>query len=187
MEGGFMSGHSKWNNIKNKKGAEDARRAQVFTQLVKNLRIAAKSGGDPNSNPTLRGWVEKAKEANMPKDKIQKAIDIGCGKFSAGTVQEINYECFGPGGVGMIIMTVTDNTNRTSGELKAILSRAGGSMGAPGCVKYMFAFDKEKQEFQTVMPLPISEEIKEKIMELIESLSGVEGVEGVFVSCNLTD
>ncbi|MDO5561641.1 MAG: YebC/PmpR family DNA-binding transcriptional regulator [bacterium] len=177
-----MSGHSKWNNIKNKKGAEDAKRAQVFTQLVKNIRIAAKSGGDPNANPVLRGWVDKAKEANMPKDKIQRAIDIGSGKLNAGTMQEINYECFGPGGVGMIIMAVTDNTNRTSGELRAILTRAGGSMGGPGCAAYMFTFDKEKQEFQTTMPMPVDDATREQIEDLIEKLSEVEGVEGVYTN-----
>lgn len=177
-----MSGHSKWNNIKNKKGAEDAKRAQVFTQLVKNIRLAAKNGGDPNANPTLRGWVDKAKEANMSKDKIQKAIDIGSGKLNAGAMQEINYECFGPGGVGMIIMAVTDNTNRTSSELRSILTRAGGSLGGPGCAAYMFTFDKEKQEFQTTMPMPVDDVTRGQVEDLIEKLSEVEGVEGVYTN-----
>ncbi len=177
-----MSGHSKWNNIKNKKGAEDAKRAQAFTALVKNIRLAAKSGGDPNANPTLRAWVEKAKEANMPKDKIQKAIDIGSGKLNAGQMQEINYECFGPGGVGMIVMAVTDNNNRTSSELRAVLTRAGGSLGGPGCTSYMFAFDKEKQEFQVTMPLAVENETREAMSELIEKISQIEGVEGIYTS-----
>lgn len=177
-----MSGHSKWNNIKNKKGAEDARRAQIFTGLVKNIRIAAKSGGDPNGNPTLRAWVEKAKEANMPKDKIQRAIDIGSGKLNAGKMQEINYECFGPGGVGMVVMAVTDNNNRTSSELRAVLTRSGGSLGGPGCTSYMFAFDKEKQEFQVTMPLEVDEEVREQVEDLVEKISEIEGVEGVYTA-----
>ncbi len=177
-----MSGHSKWSNIKNKKGAEDARRAQIFTGLVKNIRLAAKNGGEPNSNPNLRFWVEKAKEANMPKDKIQRAIDIGSGKIEAGRMQEINYECFGPEGMGMIVMAVTDNNNRTSGELRAILTRGGGNLGGPGCTSYMFSFNKEKREFETIMPLAISDEGKEKLADLIEKISEIDGVEGVFVA-----
>ena len=177
-----MSGHSKWNNIKNKKGAEDAKRAQIFTGLVKNIRIAAKNGGDPASNPTLRLWVDKAKAANMPKDKIQKAIDIGSGKIAGGAMQEITYEAFGPGGVGLMIMTVTDNTNRTSSELKAILTRAGGSMASPGAAGYMFAFNKETQDYTVTMPLEVDEQTKAQIEELKEKLSEIEGVEGVYAA-----
>lgn len=175
-----MSGHSKWNNIKNKKGAEDARRAQAFTGLVKNIRIAAKSGGDPNSNPTLRGWVDKAKAANMPKEKIQRAIDIGSGKLGGGAMQEITYEVFGTGGVGGMIMAVTDNTNRTSSEIKSVLVRAGGSMGGPGSAGYMFEFDKEKQEYRVIMPLEVDEDTKKKIAALEENLLQLEGIEGVY-------
>ncbi len=177
-----MSGHSKWNNIKNKKGAEDAKRAQIFTGLVKNIRIAAKNGGDVNSNPNLRLWVEKAKAANMPKDKIQKAIDIGCGKIAGGAMQEITYEAFGPGGVGMMIMAVTDNTNRTSSELKAILVRHGGSMAGPGAAGYMFEFNKETQEYKVVMPLEVDEATREALEELKEKLAEVEGVEGIYAA-----
>ena len=177
-----MSGHSKWNNIKNKKGAEDAKRAQAFTALVKNIRIAAKQGGDPASNPTLRLWVDKAKAANMPKDKIQRAIDIGAGKLAGGNMQEITYEAFGPGGVGLMIMAVTDNTNRTSSEIKALLTRHGGSMGGPGAAAYMFTFDKEKQEYQTTMPLEVDETVRAQIEELKELLAQIEGVEGIYAA-----
>jgi YebC/PmpR family DNA-binding regulatory protein len=175
-----MSGHSKWNNIKNKKGAADAKRAQVFTAIVKNIRIAAKNGGDPNSNPTLRLWVDKAKAANMPKDKIQRAIDIGTGKFGGGMMQEVTYEAFGPDGVALMIMTVTDNTNRMSSELKAVLTRAGGNMAGPGSAKYMFEFDKGKQEYHCLMPLEASQSTREQVEDLKDKLAEVEGVEGVF-------
>jgi transcriptional/translational regulatory protein YebC/TACO1 len=152
----------------------------VFTGLVKNIRIAAKSGGDPNSNPTLRLWVEKAKMANMPKEKIQRAIDIGSGKIGGGAMQEITYEVFGTGGIGGMVMVVTDNTNRTSSEIKSVLVRAGGSMGGPGAAGYMFEFEKEKQEYRVVMPLEVDEETRKKIMVLEENLLQIEGVEGVF-------
>ena len=179
-----MSGHSKWNNIKNKKGAEDAKRAQIFTGLVKNIRIAAKKGGDPASNPSLRLWVDKAKAANMPKDKIQRAIDIGSGKIAGGAMQEITYEAFGPGGVGLMIIAVTDNTNRTSSELKAILTRAGGTMAGPGAAGYMFSFNKETQDYKVVMPLEVDEATRTAIEELKEKLSEVEGVEGIYAAIN---
>ena len=179
-----MSGHSKWNNIKQRKGAEDARRAQVFTQMAKNIRIVVKQtgSGDVNSNAGLRTWVEKARAANMPKDKIQKAIDSGLGKGSAGQIQEVNYECFGPGGIGMIVMVATDNNNRTSSDLKAILTRHGGSMGGPGAVSYMFEFDREKQEFRCVMPLEVDEVGLEQLQELVDKLYEVEGVEGIYLA-----
>ncbi|MBQ6437795.1 YebC/PmpR family DNA-binding transcriptional regulator [bacterium] len=177
-----MSGHSKWNNIKNKKGADDAKRAQAFTALVKNIRIAAKQGGDPASNPTLRLWVDKAKAANMPKEKIQRAIDIGAGKLPGVAMQEITYEAFGPGGVGLMIMAVTDNTNRTSSEIKAVLTRHGGSMGGPGAASYMFAFDKENQEYRVTMPIPVDEETRAQIEELKELLAEIEGIEGIFAA-----
>ncbi len=179
-----MAGHSKWNNIKNKKGAEDAKRAQIFTGLVKNIRIAAKKGGEVESNPSLRLWVEKAKAANMPKDKIQRAIDIGCGKFSAGNMQEINYEGFGPNGVALIIMTITDNTNRTSAELRAILTRAGGSLASPGSAGFMFKFNKEKQIYETIIPIEVEVETRERLEELITDLSQVEGVEEIFTNAS---
>jgi len=157
-----MAGHSKWNNIKNKKGAEDAKRAQIFTGLVKNIRIAAKKGGEVESNPSLRLWVEKAKAANMP--------------------QEINYEGFGPNGVALIIMTITDNTNRTSAELRAILTRAGGSLASPGSAGFMFKFNKEEQIYETIIPIEVDEETKERLEELKTDLSQVEGVEEIFMN-----
>lgn len=181
-----MAGHSKWNNIKQKKGAEDAKKARVYTQMAKNIRISVKQGGsgDPGANPSLRMWIDKARAVNMPKDKIQKAIDSGLGKGAAGVIQEINYECFGPNGVGMVIMAATDNTNRTSGELKSLLTRAGGSMGGPGSVSYMFEFDKEAQEFKCIMPMEVDAETREKTEELIDTINEIEGVEGVYVGYN---
>ena len=180
-----MSGHSKWSNIQAKKGVADAKRAREFAQLAKDIRIAVKSGGsgDPNSNSSLRMWMDKARAANMPKDKIQKAIDVGLGKGAGGVqIQEINYEAFGPDGVGMIIMSATDNVNRTSSELKALLTRAGGAMSGPGSVGYMFSFDKESQSYTCQMPMEVSDETREKVEKVIDDLITIEGVEEIFTT-----
>lgn len=180
-----MSGHSKWSNIQAKKGVADAKRAREFAQLAKDIRIAVKSGGngDPASNASLRMWMDKARAANMPKDKIQRAIDVGLGKGAGGVqIQEINYEAFGPDGVGMIIMAATDNVNRTSSELKALLTRAGGAMGGPGSVGYMFNFNKETQSYICQMPIAVGSETREKVEKLIDGLVEIEGVEEIFTT-----
>ena len=185
-----MSGHSKWSNIQAKKGVTDAKKARIFAQYAKNIRISVKQGGngDPNSNANLRMWMDKARLANMPKDKIQKAIDVGLGKGSGGAqIQEINYECFGADGVGLIIMATTDNANRTSSELKALLTRNGGAMGGPGSVAYMFTFDKEKQAFICQMPMEASPETRTKIEKLTDALLEVEGVEGIYTTLPVLD
>ena len=185
-----MSGHSKWSNIQAKKGVADAKRARVFAQYAKNIRIAVKQGGsgDPNANAGLRMWTEKARLANMPKDKIQKAIDVGLGKGSGGAqIQELNYEGFGPDGIGLIIMATTDNANRTSSELKALLTRNGGAMGGPGSVAYMFTFDKEKQAFNCQMPMEVSPETRAKVDKLIDGLLEVEGVESIYTTLPVVD
>lgn len=181
-----MSGHSKWNNIKNKKGAADAKRSAVFTQIAKNIRIAVKDGGsgDPKFNSGLRLQVEKARQANMPKDKIQKAIDAGLGKSADGKIiQEIRYEGFFPFGVATIIVAFTDNPNRTSAELKNLLNKNGGSMGAPGSANYMFRFDKENQEYVCDMPIELDETQKEKIENLKEKIEELKDVENIYLAC----
>jgi YebC/PmpR family DNA-binding regulatory protein len=177
-----MSGHSKWNNIKNRKAAVDGKKAKIFTQLAKNIRMAVKEGGsgDPKFNASLRLLLEKAREANMPKDKVQKAIDVGLGKGDGANSQEVIYEGFGPGGVGMMIVAMTNNHNRTSGEIRTILSKAGGSLGAPGCVKYMFS-RSENNEFVLTMPMLITDlSTQEALQELIDSLLEHDDVEDVY-------
>ncbi len=185
-----MSGHSKWNNIKNRKGAADTKRASLFTQIAKLIRVAVKEGksGDPKSNPSLRLMLEKARAANMPNHNIQRAIERGLGKSSSGAViQEITYEAFGPGGVGMLIVAHTDNPNRTSSEVKFLLSRGGGSLGGPGSAMYLFERNKESGEYQTTMPIEIDETALEKLLELTESLEANDDVEQVFVATHLPD
>ncbi len=135
-----MSGHSKWSKIQHKKGAADAKRGNIFTKLGKAITIASQQGGgDPEMNFSLRLAIDRAKSANMPKDNIEKAIKRGTGEGSEGVqLQELIYEGFGPGGVAVLVEAVTDNTNRTGSEVKHAFSKAGGSMGGPGCVQWQF-------------------------------------------------
>jgi YebC/PmpR family DNA-binding regulatory protein len=134
-----MSGHSKWSTIKRAKGANDQKRGAIFTKLANAIAIAVKEGGgDINFNFKLRLAVEKAREANMPKDNIQRAIDKGLGQGGSGSLSEAMFEGFAPGGIAVIVEAITDNTNRTAGELRAIFSKNGGSLGSTGSVSYLF-------------------------------------------------
>jgi YebC/PmpR family DNA-binding regulatory protein len=185
-----MSGHSKWNNIKNRKGAADAQKARVFTQLAKAIRVAVQEGksGDPKFNPTLRLMLDKARTANMTKDKIQRAIDAGLGKRDGQSIQEIVYEGFGPGGVGLLIVAMTDNTQRTSSELKFILSRGGGSLGSPGSVQYMFSRSSDGSDYQASMPFEVADpETVEKLVNLIDQLREQTDVEDVYAAATWPD
>lgn len=134
-----MSGHSKWHTIKHKKGALDAKRGKIFTKIVKELVVAARmGGGDPEMNPRLRTVLLKAKSANMPKDNIDRAIKKGTGDLDGVDYIELQYEAYAPGGVGLIIDTLTDNKNRTAANVKSILTKGGGQLAAQGAVSYQF-------------------------------------------------
>ncbi len=133
-----MSGHSKWATIKHKKGVADAKRGQKFTKLIKEITVAAKNGADPEGNARLRTAILKAKAENMPKDNIDRAIKKGSGELANATYYELTYEGYAPGGVAIIIDTLTDNKNRTAADVRSTLTKLGGSLGATGCVSYMF-------------------------------------------------
>ncbi len=133
-----MSGHSKWSTIKHKKGAADAKRGKIFTKLIKEIVIAAKTGSDPEMNAKLRSVIIKARAANMPKDNIEKAIKKGAGETGGADYIELVYEGYASGGVGLIIETLTDNKNRTAANVKSILTKAGGQLAATGAVSYQF-------------------------------------------------
>jgi len=134
-----MSGHSKWSTIKHKKGATDAKRGKIFTKLIKEITVAARmGGGDPNANPRLRTAVQAAKTENMPKDNIERAIKKGTGELEGVSYEEIIYEGYGPGGAAVLIESLTDNKNRAVADIRHIFSKAGGNLGAAGCVAYMF-------------------------------------------------
>lgn len=134
-----MSGHSKWANIKNKKGKTDAQRGKVFTKIGREIQIAVKMGGpDPASNSKLKDVIAKAKAANMPNDNIQRSIKKASGEGSNEVIEEITYEGYGPSGVAVIVEAVTDNRNRTAAEVRHIFDKNGGNLGSTGCVSFLF-------------------------------------------------
>ena len=133
-----MSGHSKWATIKHKKGALDAKRGKIFTRLIKEIAMAAKSGGDPDMNPRLRTAILAAKNENMPADNIKRAIQRGTGELPGISYEEITFEGYGPGGVAILVEVSTDNRNRTVSEMRHAFSKNGGNMGEAGSVSWMF-------------------------------------------------
>lgn len=134
-----MAGHSKWANIKHRKAAQDAKKGQAFAKFSREIIKAAKiGGGDPAGNFRLRTAIDKAKAAGLPNDNIQRAIDKGCGNSEADNVEEIAYEGYGPGGAAIYIETVTDNRNRTAGDIRSYFNKFNGNLGADGCVAWIF-------------------------------------------------
>jgi YebC/PmpR family DNA-binding regulatory protein len=156
-----MSGHNKWSTIKHKKGAADAKRGKVFTRIIKEMTVAARiGGGDPDSNPRLRAAVAEAKANNMPKDNIKNAIKRGTGEIEGATYEEQTYEGYGPGGVAIIVETLTDNGNRTTPEIRHAFEKNGGNLGTPGSVRFQF----EKKGYFAVEKSAIGED---KLMEIV--------------------
>jgi YebC/PmpR family DNA-binding regulatory protein len=133
-----MSGHSHWAGIKHKKAAIDAKRGKIWSKIARMIIVAAKSGGDPNANLSLRYAIDKAKSANMPKDTIEKAIKKGTGELEGTTFESVLYEGYGPGGVAIMVDALTDNRNRTVPEIRRIFEKHNGSLGTAGCVNWMF-------------------------------------------------
>ena len=135
-----MSGHSKWSSIKHKKAAADAKRGQQFTKLARAITVSAREGGgDPDANPSLATAIQKARDASMPKDNIQRAVDRGSGAGSEGeAIERIVFEGYGPGGAAVLVETLTDNRNRTSADVRHAFTRHGGSLGEPGSVAWIF-------------------------------------------------
>ncbi len=166
-----MSGHNKWSTIKHKKAKEDAKRGAIFTKLIKEITIAAREGGgNPETNPRLRLAIERAKEANMPKQNIEKAIKKGTGELPGTTYEDVVYEGYGPGGVAMIIEATTDNKQRTTASVRHLLSKYGGSLGENGCVAWMFehvgyiTFDKKTTDEEALYEAAIeagAEDVRE--------------------------
>jgi len=154
-----MSGHSKWATIKHKKAATDAKRGKIFTRLIKEIMIAARSGGDPDGNPRLRTAITAAKAVSMPSDNIKKAIMRGTGELEGGQIDEVMFEGYGPGGAAVLVMVATDNRNRTVSEIRHAFSKQGGNLGEQGSVAWMFErksqiiIEKEKASEDTLMNL----------------------------------
>ena len=157
-----MSGHSKWSTIKRKKGAIDAKRGKIFTKLIKEITVAARlGGGDPAANPRLRAAVLSAKTENMPKDNIERAIKKGTGGLEGANYEEILYEGYGPGGVAVLVETMTDNKNRTVADIRYFFSKSGCNLGESGCVGWMFdkkgviVVDKETIDEEALLTLAL--------------------------------
>src|SRR6202158_3348253 len=154
-----MSGHSKWATIKHKKAATDAKRGKAFTRIIKEIMIAAKSGGDPDMNPRLRTAITAAKAVSMPADNIKRAVLRGTGELEGGQIDEIMFEGYGPGGAAVLVSIATDNRNRTVSEIRHTFSKNGGNLGELGSVAWMFerksqiVIDKEKAGEDQLMTL----------------------------------
>ncbi len=153
-----MSGHSKWHTIKHKKGAADAKRGKVFTRIIKELTVAARNGGgDPGMNPRLRTIIADAKASNMPRENIERAIRRGTGEEPGVSYEEITYEGYGPGGVAILIEVVTDNKNRSVGEIRHLLGKYNGNLAAENSVAWMFSrkgqviVEKDKADEDTLL------------------------------------
>lgn len=167
-----MAGHSKWENIKRKKAVVDAKRGKEFTKLSKNITVAAKQGGvDPDANASLRLAIQKAKEANMPKDKIEKALKKAEGGVEG--MEEINYEFYGPGGVACIVTCTTDNKNRTHSEVRLILSNNNIELANPGSAAYIFA--GEEPSFKIALNESDAQKL-EKIVDELEELDEFDDI-----------
>ena len=157
-----MAGHSKWANIKHRKGAMDAKRGKIFTRLIKEIMVAARmGGGDPGANPRLRTAIAAAKAVNMPKDNIERGIKKGTGELEGVVYEEITYEGYGPGGVAVLVECLTDNRVRTVADVRYIFGKCNGNMGESGCVNWMFdrkgsiLVEKEKADEEQLMELAL--------------------------------
>jgi len=173
-----MSGHNKWSKIKHKKAASDAQKSKVFGKVGRLITAESKKTGGIES-PSLRAAIEKAKEVNMPKDAIERAVKKGAGA-DASQMEGITYEAYGPGGTGIIIETLTDNRNKASAEIKHILSKNGSSLAGIGAVTW--AFEKNDGEWKPKTMTPISETDGEKLNKLIEELEENDEVQEVFTN-----
>lgn len=200
-----MAGHSKWAQIKHKKANTDAKRGKVFTKIVKEISVAARiGGGDPNGNPRLRLAIEKAKEVNMPHDNIKRAIMKGTGELPGMSYEEFTYEGYGPGGVAVLIETLTDNKQRTVSEIRHIMTKHGGNLGEAGCVAWMFnkkgyiLVEKSKVDEETLMTVALdagAEDMKNdpredsyEIVTTTEDLNKVKGaIEGANIPVSLAE
>ncbi|HVR42088.1 MAG TPA: YebC/PmpR family DNA-binding transcriptional regulator [Thermoanaerobaculia bacterium] len=156
-----MSGHSKWSTIKHKKGAADAKRGKVFTRIIKEMTVAARlGGGDADANPRLRAAVAEAKASNMPKDNIERAIKRGTGELEGASYEEVIYEGYGPGGVAFIVDAMTDNSNRTTPEIRHMFEKNGGNLGTPGSVRFQF----ERRGYFSIEKRAVGED---RLMEIV--------------------
>lgn len=174
-----MAGHSKWAQIKRQKGSEDAKRSKAFSKLSRLIATESKRVGGDVSSPGLRTIIEKAKKENMPKDTIDRAVKKGT-TAGGGELKEVRYEAYGPGGSAIIIEGYTDNNNRTSQELKHLLSSRGASLAAVGAAAW--AFNKTEDGWEPSSPVELSDADKEALADIIEALEAHDDIEEVFTN-----
>jgi YebC/PmpR family DNA-binding regulatory protein len=198
-----MSGHSKWHSIKHKKAVVDARRGQQFTKLARAITVAAKEGGgDPDGNPSLALAIQKARDASMPKDNIERAIGKGTGEgVDADRIETVLYEGYGPGGVALLIEALTDNRNRTGADVRHALSKHGGNLGEPGSVAYLFqkqgliVVDASRYDEEDLIPaidagaldIAVDEDVFEVITEPAELVAVRDALSGAGVDIESAD
>ena len=179
-----MSGHSHWAGIKHKKEITDQKRGKIFSKMAKLIEIAARKGGDPNMNPSLRLVIEKARSVNMPNDNIERAIKKGSGENKEGQLEEVAYEAYGPHGAALIIEAITDNRNRTLSEIKHILNTFNGKLAETGSVKYLF--DRKEGAWIPNYSIEIIDpNAKEQIIKLFETLDDNDDVNEIYSNVNL--
>lgn len=174
-----MAGHNKWSKIKHKKAATDAAKSKIFGKLVRQIQVEAKRCGGDESDPGLRMIIEKARKANMPKDNIERAIKKAS---ESGDLQPQTYEGYGPAGVGVVVTTLTDNTNRTSPEIKHIFTKLGYSLGAQGSVLWNFTKNPETGDWDPSTTLDLSDDDIEKLAKLVDELEEHDDVQDVYTN-----
>ena len=180
-----MSGHSKWHNIRRKKEILDAKKGKTFSKMSRLITVAARlGGGDPGANPTLRLAVDKAKEARMPKENIDRAIKKGTGELAGESFEEVHYEGYGPEGVAFFVKVLTDNKNRTVADIRYIFDRHGGSLGGAGSTAYIFGNDPANPTFEVEIGEP--GKVK-KIVDLIDALEENDDVQEVFANFSVPE
>ncbi len=178
-----MSGHNKWSQIKVKKGAEDAKRSKLFSMLVRGITMEAKKAGGNREAPGLKAAIQRAKDANMPLDNVERAIQKGFGS-EGDNFEEVIYEAYGPAGVALIIVGVTDNKNRTTPEIKHLLSQKGTTLGGAGSTTWAFIRQNDGN-FVAQNQVPLIDTDKEKLLELIETLEEHEDIKTIYHTANL--
>ena len=176
-----MSGHNKWSQIQRQKGINDAKKSQIFGKISKGIAVAAGKGADPNMNSELRHAIEKAKEVNMPKDNVERAVEKGSGSASGG-LEPARYEAYGPGGTAIIIDTITDNKNRTVAEIKHLLAKNGGSFAGAGAAIWAFEPASSADGLKPKVTIPLNDSDSEVLGRLLESLDSNDDVQNVYTN-----
>jgi len=180
-----MSGHSKWSTIKRKKAVEDAKRGKIFTKVARGITVSAKKGGgDPDSNPGLRAAIEKARQVRMPNDNIERAIQRGVGGGEGSNLEEIRYEGYGPEGVAVLLICLTDNKNRTVSEIRNIFEKSGGSLGETGSASYVFGDDLSNPKFNITVGEPSS---AKRVLSLVNELDEHDDVQEVYANFDIPE